>query len=207
MTDFNHYDGEQMKAKAEEVAANTEKVIEGAPSTGNGYSYSYQPPQAPEPEQPQPVGQPAQQSYQAPQPPEGQQAQQNYQPPQGGQPPYGQQSQGYYQYQSENGQQQPSYGQPNQPYSQQQPGQPYGQQYNYYPGYEQKSKLVAGLLGIFLGAWGVHNFYLGFTTKAVIQIIVTLATCGVGALWGFIEGILYICGNMNTDSNGIPLKP
>ena len=29
-----------------------------------------------------------------------------------------------------------------------------------------KSKMAAGLLGIFLGAFGVHNFYLGYTTKA-----------------------------------------
>lgn len=65
-----------------------------------------------------------------------------------------------------------------------------------------KSKLVAGLLGIFLGYLGVHNFYLGFTKKAVIQIIVTLVTCGIGALWGFIEGILILCGNINTDAKG-----
>lgn len=28
---------------------------------------------------------------------------------------------------------------------------------------EQKSKLVAGLLGIFLGGFGIHNFYLGYS--------------------------------------------
>ena len=32
-----------------------------------------------------------------------------------------------------------------------------------------KSKLAAGLLGIFLGGFGVHNFYLGYTTKAIIK--------------------------------------
>jgi TM2 domain-containing membrane protein YozV len=71
---------------------------------------------------------------------------------------------------------------------------------------EQKSKLAAGLLGIFLGGWGIHNFYLGFTTKAIIQIVVTLVTCGVGALWGFIEGILILCGKIDKDAKGIPLK-
>lgn len=69
-------------------------------------------------------------------------------------------------------------------------------------GSDSKSKLVAGLLGIFLGAWGVHNFYLGFTRKAVIQIIVTIVTCGIGSLWGLIEGILILCGNINTDAKG-----
>jgi TM2 domain-containing membrane protein YozV len=71
---------------------------------------------------------------------------------------------------------------------------------------EQKSKLAAGLLGIFLGGWGIHNFYLGFTTKAIIQIVVTVVTCGVGALWGFIEGILILCGKIDKDAKGIPLK-
>ncbi len=65
-----------------------------------------------------------------------------------------------------------------------------------------KSKLVAGLLGIFLGGWGIHNFYLGFTKKAIIQIVVTIVTCGIGALWGLIEGILILCGNINTDAKG-----
>lgn len=66
----------------------------------------------------------------------------------------------------------------------------------------EKTKLVAGLLGIFLGGLGIHNFYLGKTTRAVIQIIVTLVTCGAGALWGFIEGILILTGNINTDADG-----
>ena len=65
-----------------------------------------------------------------------------------------------------------------------------------------KSKLVAGLLGIFLGGWGIHNFYLGYTTKGIIQIILTVCSCGLGSLWGFIEGILILCGNINTDANG-----
>ena len=71
---------------------------------------------------------------------------------------------------------------------------------------EQKSKIAAGLLGIFLGGWGVHNFYLGNTGRAIAQIVVTVVTCGAGALWGLIEGILILCGNINTDAKGVPLK-
>lgn len=74
------------------------------------------------------------------------------------------------------------------------------------PDSERKSKLAAGLLGIFLGGWGVHNFYLGYTTKGIIQIVVSLCTCGIGALWGFIEGILIIAGQIDKDANGVPLK-
>lgn len=69
-----------------------------------------------------------------------------------------------------------------------------------------KSKLAAGLLGILLGGLGIHRFYLGFTGIGVAQILVTLVTCGFGALWGFIEGILILTGSMKEDANGQPLQ-
>ena len=68
-----------------------------------------------------------------------------------------------------------------------------------------KQKIVAGLLGLLLGAWGIHNFYLGNTSRGIIQIIVTIVTCGMGGLWGIIEGIMILCGSINTDANGNPL--
>lgn len=75
----------------------------------------------------------------------------------------------------------------------------------------QKSKVAAGLLGIFLGALGVHNFYLGYTRKAMTQLLMTVLTCGflspVSQIWGFVEGILILTGNtITTDAQGIPLK-
>lgn len=70
---------------------------------------------------------------------------------------------------------------------------------------EQKSKLAAGLLGIFLGGLGIHNFYLGYTGKAIAQIV--LSPCfGIGAIWGFVEGILILTGSIATDAKGIPLR-
>ena len=69
-----------------------------------------------------------------------------------------------------------------------------------------KSKMAAGLLGLFLGGFGVHNFYLGNTGRAIAQIIVTLVTCGVGSIWGVIEGILILVGKINTDADGKPLE-
>ena len=74
------------------------------------------------------------------------------------------------------------------------------------PGYVQKEKMTAGLLGILIGGFGVHSFYLGNTTKGIIQIVVTLVTCGFGAIWGLIEGIMILTGSINTDANGVPLK-
>jgi TM2 domain-containing membrane protein YozV len=72
---------------------------------------------------------------------------------------------------------------------------------------EQKSKMVAGLLGIFLGGFGVHRFYLGYTGLGIAQIAVTVFTFGIGGLWGFIEGIMILCGSsITTDAQGQPLK-
>lgn len=76
-----------------------------------------------------------------------------------------------------------------------------------------KSKMAAGLLGIFLGGLGIHNFYLGYTTKAVIQLVVTLVggviTLGLAALgmeiWGLVEGIMILTGKINVDGKGMPL--
>ncbi len=70
-----------------------------------------------------------------------------------------------------------------------------------------KSRMVAGILGILLGGFGVHNFYLGYTNKAILQIVVTIFTCGIGSIWGLIEGILILVKNPSflTDANGVPL--
>ena len=68
-----------------------------------------------------------------------------------------------------------------------------------------KSKLVAGLLGIFLGGLGIHNFYLGFTGKAVAQIVLSFF-CGIGGIWGLIDGILILCGKVDKDAKGMKLK-
>ena len=77
-----------------------------------------------------------------------------------------------------------------------------------------KSKIAAGLLGIFLGSLGIHNFYLGYTTKAVVQLLVSiiggLITCGIATvaieIWGLVEGIMILTGSIATDANGVPLK-
>lgn len=80
-------------------------------------------------------------------------------------------------------------------------------------GTEQKSKLVAGLLGIFLGCLGIHRFYLGYNGLAIVQLILGLlgiVTCGItsaaSGIWGLIEGILILTGSINRDAQGKPLK-
>lgn len=83
---------------------------------------------------------------------------------------------------------------------------------------QQKSKIVAGLLGIFLGFLGIHNFYLGYTGKAIAQlalylggfflsfilvfpILASVAAC----IWGLVEGIMILTGSISTDAQGVPL--
>lgn len=81
------------------------------------------------------------------------------------------------------------------------------------PGYKQKSKIAAGILGILLGGLGIHNFYLGNTSRGLIQLLVALIggalTCGLAAIgmeiWGLVEGIQILTGNISTDSNGVLL--
>lgn len=77
-------------------------------------------------------------------------------------------------------------------------------------GAKPKRKLIAGLLGIFLGVFGAQNFYLGFTGKAMAQLLMPLLTCGVLApvsiIWGIVEAIQYLSGARRTDARGICLR-
>lgn len=71
---------------------------------------------------------------------------------------------------------------------------------------EKKNKIVAGLLGIFLGNFGVHNFYLGYNVKGVTQLLITLLSFGtlsiISGTWGLVEGILILTGSINIDGKG-----
>lgn len=141
--------------------------------------------------------------------------------PNGGQPsydqaPYGQPAYGQNPYADAGGsprysQQSGGYGYPQPPY-----GQPYG--YGSVPyGYVPRQKIVAGVLGIFLGVLGVHNFYLGYTGKAVAQLLLTClgwVLFGLGpvaaGIWSLIEAILILCSDYGSpwhrDAKGVELR-
>ena len=83
------------------------------------------------------------------------------------------------------------------------------------PGYgypQQKSKIAAGLLGIFLGALGIHRFYLGYTKIGIIQLVLAIVLSGLGlgflALWGLVEGIMILASAVyfQRDAHGVPLR-
>lgn len=73
-----------------------------------------------------------------------------------------------------------------------------------------KSKIAAGILGILLGSLGIHNFYLGYTGKAIAQLLITILSCGtlsvVSGIWGLIEGIMILTGSITTDAQGNTLS-
>ena len=62
--------------------------------------------------------------------------------------------------------------------------------------YSDKQKLIAGLLNILL-PFGIGRFYIGDTGTGVAQLLVSIFTCGIGALWSFIDGILMLTGDPN----------
>lgn len=74
-----------------------------------------------------------------------------------------------------------------------------------------RSRVAAGLLGIFFGGLGVHRFYLGYTGIGMLQLCLTLGglvafrvffcCVPIVSLWGFIEGILCLAGSMK-DAQG-----
>ncbi len=60
-------------------------------------------------------------------------------------------------------------------------------------------KILAGIMGILFGAFGVHKFVLGYTAEGVIMLVVSVVgfiLCGVPtavmAVIGLIEGIMYL---------------
>jgi TM2 domain-containing membrane protein YozV len=53
-------------------------------------------------------------------------------------------------------------------------------------------KIIAGICGIVLGGLGIHKFILGYTKQGIIQIVLSLITCGAASIIGLIEGIIYL---------------
>ncbi len=53
-----------------------------------------------------------------------------------------------------------------------------------------KNKVVAGLLAIFLGGFGIHKFYLGKIGQGILYLI--FCWTFIPAVIGFFEGIIYL---------------
>ena len=80
--------------------------------------------------------------------------------------------------------QQPVYQQPQHAYQQPQPG------FGGNPAYMDKNRTTAGVLALLLGGLGIHQFYLGHTTKGIIYLV--LCCTYIPGIIGFIEGIMLL---------------
>ncbi|MEU2282230.1 TM2 domain-containing protein [Streptomyces sp. NPDC013178] len=68
--------------------------------------------------------------------------------------------------------------------------------------YSDKSKIVAGILQLFLGTLGIGRFYVGSVGVGVAQLL----TCGGLGFWALIDGILFLTSNDRTDKQGRILR-
>ena len=57
-----------------------------------------------------------------------------------------------------------------------------------------KNKMVAGILGILVGGFGIHKFYMENIMPGVVYLL--LCWTGIPSILGLIEGIIYL---MDTD--------
>lgn len=57
---------------------------------------------------------------------------------------------------------------------------------------EDSKRVLAGVMGILFGGFGIHRFLIGDTTGGILRIVISIVTCGIGSLIGFIEGIIYL---------------
>jgi TM2 domain-containing membrane protein YozV len=51
-------------------------------------------------------------------------------------------------------------------------------------------KLAAGICGILCGAIGLHKFVLGYWQAGLIMLLVSVCTCGIGAIPMHIVGVV-----------------
>lgn len=68
---------------------------------------------------------------------------------------------------------------------------------------ELKNKWCFILLGIFLGAFGIHNFYTGYVGRGIVKLIVTILS-GLMLGWAsWIWAIVEVC-TVRIDAKGRP---
>jgi TM2 domain-containing membrane protein YozV len=86
------------------------------------------------------------------------------------------------------------------------PGNPPASPYHAVPTHhpEAKDRVAYVLLAVLIG-FGVHNFYAGYTNRALIQLLVSILTCGIGWIFMWIWGIVEAC-TVTQDANGVRFK-
>ena len=65
----------------------------------------------------------------------------------------------------------------------------------YHYSVDESKRVIAGILGILFGSLGIHKFVLGYTKEGLIQIGISIISCGILGIIGIIEGIIYLTKN------------
>ena len=70
---------------------------------------------------------------------------------------------------------------------------------------EAKQRLIFILLGVFLGVFGIHNFYIGNTGRGIAQLLITILSLSflspIVWIWAIIEIV-----TVTNDSKGIRME-
>lgn len=82
------------------------------------------------------------------------------------------------------------------------PGAPYGRVPMTGEPYSEKGQIIAGVLQLLVGTFGVGRFYTGHIGIGVAQLL-TLGGCGI---WALVDGIMILVGDPR-DAAGRPLHP
>lgn len=79
---------------------------------------------------------------------------------------------------------------------------------DYPEGYKPKKKYVAVILGYALGVFGIHNFYLGNSSRGLAQVLLSTIGCilfGLGPvaalIWSLVETTLILTDKIDADAN------
>jgi TM2 domain-containing membrane protein YozV len=84
---------------------------------------------------------------------------------------------------------------------------------DYPEGYKIKRKYVAVILGFTLGSFGIHNFYLGNSSKALAQLLLSTVGCLffflgpiAAAIWALVETVQLLTETIDRDANGFKIQ-
>ena len=70
--------------------------------------------------------------------------------------------------------------------------------------------MLASIVAVFFGYLGVHNFYLGYNSKGIAQLLISLLSFGrlsfISSIWGIIDAIMLFTRRINVDGEGNPLS-
>ena len=65
-----------------------------------------------------------------------------------------------------------------------------------------QDKMTVGLVALFLGGLGIHNFMMGETKKGIVKIVADIL-CGLGVLLGLIDAIRIFSGSYKVDKDAL----